>query len=177
MDCALCVKLFYSWYQRTKNHQSNANIVDVVNDIMSFSEVIDTMSEKTKYKIKVSSGSAIDILTDLDVSQAATQRAGRYITIARQSLGMKEVAGTHVLIRVPSGKLKITSKSEPTIIRKAASAGKATKKRKRIKTSKTAVDKVAKKSSSTQTRKKKTKAASKKYRNIKSGSSNRKRRR
>ena len=148
--------------RRTSSDQSNDKIVIITSKVPSFSEKSATMSQKAKYKIKVSSGSATDILTDLHVSQAATKRAGRYISTARKSLGMKEVAGTHVLVRIPSGELRITSQSKPTIIKKPVRVGKASKElgssrptKKKTKPAKgTSAKKVAKKSSPSKARKK-----------------------
>lgn len=49
----------------------------------------DTLKSRTSDKISVSSGTSADIISDLDVSRQATQRADRYIAIAAKSLRLK----------------------------------------------------------------------------------------
>lgn len=68
-------------------------------------------------KISVSSGSAADILSDLDISEQATKRAQRYISVASGSLQIKGHPPTVLVLN------KDSSSGMVTVVKKAVGKG------------------------------------------------------
>lgn len=63
-------------------------------------------------KIAVSSGTAADIISDLDVSKQATQRAHRYIAVASASLGITGHPATVIITKSDTVSGKVVPNNE-----------------------------------------------------------------
>ena len=125
-----------------------------------------TPKPKKSEKISVSSGTASDIFTDLDVSRRATTRAQHYISVATKSLRLKGYSPTVLVYRkdASTGKTILVRKAAGTNVEtaKISASGTATitkhrKKAKKKAAKKKAKKKAAKKKTNKKVAKKKTK--------------------